>query len=231
MENASQALGAREYLACEALCLEALNLARSEKDWGYYARILLPLQEARRHRRTICAEGFIRLGITADDLTTLEKALPDQPFCLVLTSPATAELAQRLETICRREFRFAEILWVENSADQSPWVLRSFHGAPVRVAQPAPPKTWQNRWLSPLEQLPTESQNPVSTPGSPGSPGSPGDWVINATEALGDAALKQVQSPLGSVARVHELEACLQAITDHEILHQRLSDAALALMK
>ncbi len=222
MESASQALGAREYLACEALCLEALNLARSEKDWGYYARILLPLQEARRHRRTICAEGFIRLGLSADDLATLEKALPDQPFCLVLTWPATVELAQRLETFCRREFRFAEILWADNSVETTPWTLQSFHGVPVSVSWPAPPTSWRNRWLSPLEQVQPNPQAPAT---------APGDWIINVTEALGDAALKQVQSPLGTLARVHELEACLAAMADHEILHQRLSEAALALVK
>ena len=48
MEAASKSLAQMDYLACEDGCLRALLFAREQRDWPYYARILLPLQEARR---------------------------------------------------------------------------------------------------------------------------------------------------------------------------------------
>src|SRR5690606_17570305 len=62
MERASRSLAAMDYLTCERLCVEALAAARRAQDWSYYARILLPLQEARRQRRLIAADGWVRLG-------------------------------------------------------------------------------------------------------------------------------------------------------------------------
>ncbi|NJL30574.1 MAG: hypothetical protein HC898_02480 [Phycisphaerales bacterium] len=189
MEKASVALSAREYLACEAMCMQALELARGKSDWAYYARILLPLQEARRHRRTLSAEGFIRLGILAADLETIEKALPDQPFCLVLTHPGSVEMARRIQTISRENFRFAQILWADNAIQADHWVLRSMGGVSVEAKLQSPPASWCGRWLNPCEQVEADSHQPAR---------KPGDWVIDAVEALGDAALAQVNSP-----RVH----------------------------
>jgi hypothetical protein len=59
MERASHRLTATEYAACEQLCLEALDLARQQEDFDRYARILLPLQEARRQRRQIAADAGV----------------------------------------------------------------------------------------------------------------------------------------------------------------------------
>lgn len=63
MEQASAALAATDYHACERWCMEALSLARREGDFDTYARILLPLQESRRQRRQLAADaGVIVLG-------------------------------------------------------------------------------------------------------------------------------------------------------------------------
>ena len=66
MERASVALVDMDYLQCEALCLKALALARAAADWAAYARIVLPLQEARRQRRMIALDG--RVGVWVDGL-------------------------------------------------------------------------------------------------------------------------------------------------------------------
>src|SRR5690606_32298089 len=62
MERASQSLATMDYLASERDCLEALALARSQQDWRLYAAIILPLQECRRQRRMIAADGWVMLG-------------------------------------------------------------------------------------------------------------------------------------------------------------------------
>jgi len=64
MEDASRALAEMDYLTCESLCLKALAAAREDGNWAYYKRILLPLQEVRRQRRMIAADGDVVLGCT-----------------------------------------------------------------------------------------------------------------------------------------------------------------------
>lgn len=86
MERASQELVRTHYLACERLCLEAMELARETKDFERYARILLPLQEARRQRRQVAIEAgvFVLTG---------ERQIPEAILdehrggCLLLVSP------------------------------------------------------------------------------------------------------------------------------------------------
>ena len=55
-----------EYLAAEATLATAEKQAWQAKDFDTLARLLLPLQEARRQRRQRCGEGIICLDIIAD---------------------------------------------------------------------------------------------------------------------------------------------------------------------
>ena len=111
MEAASQALARMDYLVCESHCLDALAIARQRQDWPYYARILMPLQEARRQRRMIAAEGVIRLGtanLDGDPSAWLEQMRvgPTQAEiagCIVLTQPHGADDARRLAQTVRQQ--------------------------------------------------------------------------------------------------------------------------------
>lgn len=215
MESASQSLAAGDYLTCERLCVQALSEARKREYWPLYARILMPLQESRRQKRMIAAEGFIRLG--GDDL--------EGPFgdwsnefaagCIVVTRPFTREHAAGLVAALDQQQRCAEVLFADNDMGAERWTVRSFAGPDISVQRPAPPADWRNRWLSPQE---------VAQAGEPG----PDDWFIDACEALGDAAIAQVRDPLGSIERIERLESMLAVSTDHELLHQALFEAALA---
>jgi len=217
MERASEALAHMDYLTAEVQCLEALRTARATQRWSYYARILLPLQEVRRQRRMIAAEGMIRLGAAAlegdvaDWLETLDAG------CIVLTHPHTAEDADALEHAARQRRQYVEVLFADNAPDADPWVLRPFNGGDVRCEVSAPPRAWRDRWLDPGENV------------APTGGATPADWFIDATEALGDAALTRVTAPLGDARRIEQLERMLHVVTDHEILHQRLGDAARAM--
>ena len=210
MESASQALARMDYLECEALCVQALARARAEANWAYYARILMPLQESRRQRRMIAAEGMIRLGtasLNGEPASWLEHM---RAGCIALTSPHTAEHAQIFSTRAQQQRQFVEVLFVDDISTQG-WRLCSFTGPMQRAKVDAPPQTWQDRWLSDADRA------------------AASNWFMDACEMLGDGAIRQVKAQSGTVQRLAELERCLEVVTDHEILHQRLGDAARAM--
>lgn len=248
MEEASQALVRTDYLRCEELCLEALAEARHRGEWDYYARILLPLQEARRQRRMIAAEGVIRLGTSelASDPSEWLDYMPSG--CIVVTQPhardhaASLALEARAGTVERRERKkYVEVLYADNLPEAPRWTLRSYAGPDVTCDFPAPPADWLNRWINvpaePAPTKPTEAAGSLShlasqaaaEPAPEAGCKRPADWVLDAAEALGDAALARVGDGPPSPELLRELERCLEVVTDHEIIHQRLAATARAL--
>ena len=213
MEEASVALAKMDYLGCEALCFGALVEARKRADWAYYSAILLPLQEARRQRRMIAAEGVVRLGTAS--LTDVSPAALLQQItagCIVLTAPHTITDALQLLTAARERRQHVEVLFAEQRGDK--WRICSLLPACKLSCEVAPPPAGSTeRWLKPSE-LPAAA-----------------DWFLDACEALGDAALASVATAAGTVENIASLEACLDIVTDHEILHQRLGAAARGLAR
>lgn len=222
MERASQALVRMDYLTCEAICLEALALARERRDWWTYARILLPLQEARRQRRIIASEGRIRLG-TATLAGALDDWLDQMPAggCVALTAPHTIDDARRLHDLGRERRRHVEVLFAEPAADDGTWTLRSYVRPDIATPFAAPPAAWRDRWLESGEVPADENQRDALRRSA-----TPADWFLDACEALGDAALASVAP--ADAGRIEVLEGLLEVAPDHEILHQRLGDAARA---
>ena len=219
MENASTALAKMDYLECERLCLTALTEAWQKRRWAYYARILMPLQESRRQRRMIAADGDIRLGTSTlgdDPSTWLDKR---RAACIVLTDPHGRAEAAALQEFARRNRRFVEVLLADNPVDADHWMLRSFAGPNVHVQVDAPPKTWRDQWLGTGDQIEVDrSPHKLEL--------HPSDWFLDAGEVLGDAALAAVDPQLKGEPRIEALQQCLLAVTDHEIIHQRLGDVA-----
>lgn len=196
MEQASRALADMDYLTCEALCLDALTESKRADRYGYYARVLLPLQEARRQRRMIAAAGEVQLG-SGPGFEPGKWLEGRDAGCIVLTHPHSAEDARSLHQKARQNKQFVEVLFADNAREDAQWTLRSYDGPPVSCTINAP------------------SPNTV-----------PSQWYIEATERLGDAALAGVDNTLIGKALVDELESRLHVFSDHEILHQRLADAA-----
>ena len=221
MEDASTALVKMEYLTCEALCLEALVEARRRGEWEYYARVLLPLQEVRRQRRIIAAEGVIALGVNATDPSIRTKIESLTSACIVLIKPSTVADAIALTARARQERKYLEVLFADNDVADKTWTIRAFAGSAVSCNLPTPPHQWIGRFFHPGEVKVTADT----------STDTPGAWFVHATECLGDAALAAVSPKLTGAAKVAALEHCLEVITDHEIIHQRLADAARALSR
>jgi len=231
MERASEALADMRYLACADHCLRALALARHHGDWAYYARILLPLQETRRQRRMIAAEGVTRLG-TAGLQEPPESWLRRMGAgCIVVTGPHEAREAVALRRVARERGQYIEVLFADNPATDGRWTLLASVGTqPIKLTVVAPRSAWIDQWLAPTDavpdRLPTQSDS-----GDAIELGSetPVDWFLDACEALGGAALATVKAPLGDPQRIEQLERCLEAVPDHEIIHQALGDAARAM--
>ncbi len=73
MERASAALATGAYFECETLTSEALELAHLAKDWDRMARILMPLEEARRQKRLTAADtGKIHRIDSVDELLAMD---------------------------------------------------------------------------------------------------------------------------------------------------------------
>lgn len=108
MEEASAALSRCDYFGCEKGCLQALKQTRQTGDYERYARILLPLQEARRLRRQAAADAGTFI-LTGDPLKP-DAILDKHPAgCLLLTSPPYA--AEDEQTI--RQLAFERELNIE----------------------------------------------------------------------------------------------------------------------
>jgi len=215
MQRASEALARMDYLACEALCLDALRVARDGQQWADYARILMPLQEARRQRRMIAAEGMIRLGTATHD-GALDEWLNDvSSGCIVVTRPHGQRDAHALFQAARSARKHVEVLWADCDMDAPQWLIRTFVGPDATCRLDAPPTGW------------VDTNEPDRSVASYWP--TPGDWFLDAAERLGDAALETVDPQLIGADRVAALEARLDATADHEILHQRLFDTARAI--
>ena len=83
MEKASEALEGTKYFAAERQCLEAIELAHASADYERMARIIMPLQEARRQKR-LAAVDAKRLVIMESRLEEGERV---ETGCYLLQPP------------------------------------------------------------------------------------------------------------------------------------------------
>lgn len=220
MDQASLKLVKMQYLEAEALCEQALQMAYDRKLWGYFARITLPLQECRRQRRMIAAEGTIVLGtdhLGDDPIPGLDQLTSG---CVVFTGPQAIEQARVL--LRKIQAKPRHLLVLATTTGQTSWHVQSANAPMLTVDFPAPPADWQHQTLAPVQW--PEPASPCNWP-------TPGDWVLDAMEQLGDTAIKTIESSADDVNRVDALLAALQAVPDHEILHQLLAKAANAMVR
>lgn len=216
MERASVALVERRYFACESLCLDAMELARRDRDYERMARICLPLQESRRLKRDLAADS--RQIFVIDD--QLPKATKLQAGCYLVRPPRVGldgrmlrEMADRRETpiiVVTREPTTRDGLWPVVAI--GPITLRT------KVAPPVP-GAGKKRGTK---------KNGVQSRHADDSPECaipPVEWFLAACEALGDAAIAGVDAARSPAARVEHLLMRLGSLPDHEKLHQALAAA------
>ncbi len=93
MEEASAALAVGDYFLCEQLAAKAMQDAFAREDWEAVARIVMPLQEARRQRRL--------MAMDADRIFVFDKNPPSgeaplEAGCYVSCAPCVAADARRI---------------------------------------------------------------------------------------------------------------------------------------
>lgn len=214
METASQSLAELDYARCESLCVEALTKARQAEDWVMVQRVLLPLQEARRQKRQTAIDGLILLGAPQADQNTELHAFLKTPGlgCVVFTQPHTAEQVSNVQRWITEQGLAIEVLFANNPLTAASWSITTTALPIVCVEQPAPVQ-WAGRLVDPMTTAPP----------------TPAHWFMQASEALGDAAIAGITAQPGTVEYFDALAAVLTCVGDHEILHQRLAQAARAL--
>lgn len=199
MEEASEALAAGRYIDCERTAVEALHHAHRAGDYERMARILLPLQEARRQRRQQAADvkKVARIRSYSELEALLTGAKPIKPGCYLLEPPLVGVDGREL-----REKALAD-------------------GVPVFVLVREP--------LTKLGQWPIVEVGPVTVRTRVAPPKRIDvAWMMRAGEVLGDSALATVDPLEGPADRVDHLMDLLSAVVDHEKLHQALEEACRA---
>lgn len=244
MENASRALVQRRYFDCERFCLDALERAFIAADYERMARILLPLEEARRQKRQLAIDAGAVFVVNADVPTG--RAL--KPGFYLVCPPRVGIDGRLLREAANKKKIPAVIIVREPASRDGMWPVVSIGPVTIRtkVPPPAPPEPAAPAHSHQLD--PTADGRParkraragktpprVGTPavastntpnGHAGVPASPTpSWFILANEAIGDRALAGIEPTISPIARVEALLKCLQAHPDHEKLHQALGDA------
>ncbi len=218
MEKASVALVRADYFTCEDLCLRALERCRRARDWERLARVVLPLQEARRQLRQIAADTG-RVFVLRRLPSRGEKV---EAGCYLVEPPMIGLDARTFREMARGRRVPVIAMAKEPTTSAGKWPIVGVGGnlgaqpVPVSVrVQVDPPYGLEG--VKTLGELP-ENRLPDLA------------WVLATQEALGDAAIAKVEAgrKAGWPAdhRVEDLMEYLDAVPDHEKLHQALEATA-----
>lgn len=198
MEEASAALVATQYFHAERLAAEALSLAHQSRDFERMARIVMPLQEARRLRRQQAADSKKLTRI--DNYPAFEALMtgtePLKPGCYLIEPPLVGADAREL-----RE--------------------KGLHDEVPVIVLAREPETQMGLW-------PVVTVGPLTVRARIEPPGAKKialSWFLKAFEALGDAAIAQIDPEEAAEDRVEHAMDLLAAVVDHEKLHQTLRAA------
>jgi hypothetical protein len=214
MEQASQALVKRDYFLAERLAAGALRRAQHEGDFARMARIILPLQEARRQKRD--------LAIDAGHVTVVEGELPTGkglvPGCYLVGPPRVGVDGRMLRDIADEKHIPVVVVVREPPSREGLWPIVAV--GPVTVRAKVPPPAIAASKKSRKSAKPGAKEEV-----SEGTIAPSIQWFIEVCELLGDEAIAQVPATLPAAARVDALFERLEAHPNHEKLHQRLEEA------
>ncbi len=194
MNKASETLAHTRYFEAERMAVKALEMAHNDRDYERMARIVLPLQEARRQRyQQALDEGSI--AIVNEDIADDFKL---RPGCYLVEPPQVGADARRLRHLgLQREIPIA-VLCCEP--------VTQLRQQPIVAINPG------NSYRTKVD-LPADYDNPDI------------EWFANAMEALGDSVIENLDAKQEITRRVDTLLEALNAIPEHERLHQVLEQS------
>lgn len=212
MEAASTQLVALAYFDAMELCGRALGLAVKHSDWDRVARIALPMQEARRQIRQLAVD--VQRVTIVDTKAQLRK--PAEPGCYLFQPPLIGAEARAFQVSASKRRVPVFVLAREPMTDAGLWPVVGVSSISVR-AKVNPPSGVKRDASSPTRDRVTDG---VSI-----------EWFESAAEALGDAGFATVDPAWPAAHRVEDIIERLQAVPEHEKLHQHLADAAREAMR
>jgi hypothetical protein len=227
MEQASKALIARKYFDCEKLCLQALRKAHASGDYDRLARIVLPLQEARRQKRDLAFDaGEVR--IIDGELPSGKKLVAG---CYLVVPPRVGVDGRNLRELADSKKVPAIVVVREPTTREGLWPLVAVGPTTVRTkVDPPRPASAKKPGKSPAKKAAkTAGKSPAPKPEPTASAEALAptpEWFLDAGERLGDAAIASVSAEAPAATRVDKFMDLLAAHPDHEKLHQRLEEAA-----
>lgn len=207
MDRASRALAEMRYFEAERQCARALDRAYRSRDYERMARIVLPLQEARRQIRQLATDS---------GWTGLVGSLEPDPLaagagCYLVQPPLIGADARILRELTRAAKVPALVLTREPLTRDGKWPVVAVGGVLTLRVRLDPPWPLTRDDASPTKDRP------------PGAP--PVSWFEAAAEALGDEAIRRLRPDEPAAWQVDDLMEFLDAHPDHEKLHQRLDEA------
>lgn len=196
MAEASEALVATEYARAERLAAAALTAAWAADGFGHMARIALPLQEARR-QRTLQAFDAAResgLGVRVLDFS-IEEETEVSAGCWLVQPPFVGADARRLRAAALRQDQPVATMTREPLTRQGRCPIVAVGAVVARTT---------------VDPSPTPIPDLV--------------WFAAAIEALGDSIIAASAAEEDLRRRVEYLLQRLEALPEHEKLHQALAE-------
>jgi len=198
MERASEALNKTNYFEAERLANDALHTAHAAGDNDRMARILLPLQEARRQKRLTAAD--------TGKLVRLSEKLPEdehtEPACYLIEPMLVGADARNLRDQADRLEIPTLVVCREPVTREGKWPVVMIGPVTVRTTTTPPP-----------DDEPTI------------------EWMLAASETLGDAAIDHGNKLEDLTQRRDALLDRLGTCKDHEKLHQALEQTCRQLAR
>lgn len=144
MEEASEALAKGRYFECEKLAVRALELAHTARDWDRMARILMPLEEARRQKRLEAADtGAIHVVDQVDELQSIDAI---EPGCWLLEPMIVAAHGREFRDRADEQGVPVIVIVREPETQLHQWPLAAIGPVVVRT-KVAPPDELTPEWF------------------------------------------------------------------------------------
>lgn len=225
MEQAQQALVARRYFECESVSASALRKAHSVLDYDRMARILMPLQEARRQKRDMAIDA---MRVAMVGAVGAELPAPDaiSAGCYLVCPPRVGVDGRALREAADGREVATLVLVREPTSRDGLWPIVAVGPVTVR-AKVQPPELVNAAELEVGKGGPKKrgGKKAAATMTAEGPMVPHPRWFIEASERLGDGAIEAVDPGLPAHVRVDMLLERLEALPDHEKLHQALGTA------
>ncbi|MFN4241921.1 MAG: hypothetical protein ACK4PI_01640 [Tepidisphaerales bacterium] len=230
-EVASQKLVATDYIAAERLLERAKSLAMEQQDFDTLARLMFPLQEARRQKRQRCGEGVVRFDLVCRDAAEACEAVRHMPHGqLLIRGPASTAPAEAARRLVKSEGWFVDVLLGADFPLAGGGVLTAVFPRPADLRTLAVPTPLEVL----LQRLPPHvvTLNPAELPAGP-RPGTAATFarVMDIFERLHRPFLAMADAMPVSAARLSAYDEVLAVDYACELAHQNAAEVARELAR